>query len=315
LLSGKLILKNITMRNRKLTRRQFMTTMTAGAGTLMLGSMLDVEASGSMTASVDPFQQIILGKTGIKTTLLGMGTGFNGFNRTSAIVRAGTAESVIRLAFDKGIRFFDCADSYGTNPYTANALKGIPRESYTLGTKMWVLPGGVPDNEKGNAAVLVDRFRKELKTDYIDLVQLHCMTSGKWTTEQKQFMDDLENLKAKKIIRGHGVSVHSFEALEAAAESNWVDVIHVRINPFGEAMDKKDPALIAPVIEKLHKAGKGVIGMKLVGGGKFNSDSEKIDASLKYVLNLGTVDLLIIGFEQPEQIDNYVERIRKVRIG
>lgn len=291
-----------------------MTTVTAGAGTLMLGKMIDAFPAVTNQGRVDPFRLVELGRTGIKTTLLGMGTGYNGYNRTSAIVRAGTAESVIRSAYEKGIRFFDCADSYGTNPYTSSALKGIPRENYTLGTKMWILPGGVPDNEKGNAMVLTDRFRKELKTDYIDLIQLHCMTSGKWTSEQKQFMEDLETLKAKKVIRAHGVSVHSFEALEAAAATEWVDVIHVRINPYGEAMDKRDASLIVPVIEKLHKSGKGVIGMKIVGGGKFNNDPVKIDESLKYVLKLGTVDMLIIGFEKQEQIDDYITRMRKISL-
>ncbi len=291
-----------------------MTTVTAGAGTLMLGKMIDAFPSATNQGPVDPFRQVVLGRSGIKTTLLGMGTGYNGYNRTSAIVRAGTAESMIRSAYDKGIRFFDCADSYGTNLYTSSALKGIPRENYTLGTKMWILPGGVPENEKGNAMVLTDRFRKEFKTDYIDLVQLHCMTSGKWTSEQKQFMEDLETLKAKKVIRAHGVSVHSFEALEAAADSEWVDVIHVRINPYGEAMDKKDASLIVPVIEKMHKSGKGVIGMKIVGGGKFNNDPAKIDESLKYVLKLGTVDMLIIGFEKQGQIDDYIARMRKISL-
>jgi predicted aldo/keto reductase-like oxidoreductase len=170
-----------------------------------------------------------------------------------------------------------------------------------------------PDHNKVDALV-IDRFRKELNTDYIDLVQLHCMTSGEWTDQQKRFLDGLENLKAKEVIRAHGVSVHSFEALEAAAASPWVDVIHVRINPFGEAMDKKDPSLIVPVIEKMHKSGKGVIGMKLIGNGKFRNDSEKIDASLKYVLGLGTVDMLIVGFELPEQIDNYIGRMRNIPI-
>jgi len=302
------------MKNRKISRRQFMTTVTAGAGTLMLGKMIDAFPSATNQGPVDPFRQVVLGRSGIKTTLLGMGTGYNGYNRTSAIVRAGTAESMIRSAYDKGIRFFDCADSYGTNLYTSSALKGIPRENYTLGTKMWILPGGVPENEKGNAMVLTDRFRKEFKTDYIDLVQLHCMTSGKWTSEQKQFMEDLETLKAKKVIRAHGVSVHSFEALEAAADSEWVDVIHVRINPYGEAMDKKDASLIVPVIEKMHKSGKGVIGMKIVGGGKFNNDPAKIDESLKYVLKLGTVDMLIIGFEKQGQIDDYIARMRKISL-
>jgi len=122
---------------------------------------------------------------------------------------------------------------------------------------------------------------------------------------------EIENLKVKNIIKAHGVSVHSLEAMEAAASSSWVDVIHVRINPYGEAMDKSDPTLVVPVIEKLHKSGKGVIGMKLIGNGTFREDSEKIDTSLKYVLGLGTVDLITIGFEKPEQIDNYLARIRR----
>jgi len=298
----------------RLSRRQFMTTLTAGAGGVLIGNFRQGLASPAAPLISDPFRQIVLGKTGIKTTFLGLGTGFNGYNRSSAIIRAGNAKQMIRQSYEKGIRFFDCADSYGTNPYTAAALKGIPRENYTLGTKMWILPGGVPDNEKGSAPVLVDRFRRELETDYIDLVQLHCLTSPGWTTEHRQFMDDLENLKAKGIIRAHGVSVHSFEALEAAAESQWVDVIHVRINPFGEAMDKKDPSLVAGVIEKLHRSGKGVIGMKLIGGGNYNKSTEKIDEALKYILSLGTVDMIIIGFENTGQIDDYIARIRKVQL-
>jgi aryl-alcohol dehydrogenase-like predicted oxidoreductase len=125
-------------------------------------------------------------------------------------------------------------------------------------------------------------------------------------------MDILETLKSKKVIRAHGVSIHSLEAMEAAAASPWVDVVHVRVNPYGESMDHKDPALVIPVINKLHKAGKGVIGMKLIGNGKFRDDSEKIDASLKYVLGLGTVNMIIVGFELPEQIDNYVGRVKKL---
>jgi aryl-alcohol dehydrogenase-like predicted oxidoreductase len=98
--------------------------------------------------------------------------------------------------------------------------------------------------------------------------------------------------------------------MEAALASPWVDVIHARINPFGEAMDLKDSQKVAELIGKLHKEGKGVIGMKLIGNGNFSNDSEKINQSLKYVLGLGTVDMIIVGFEKPEQIDNYVERVK-----
>ena len=242
-----------------------------------------------------------------------MGTGFSGYNRSSNITRAGVAESVIRQAYEKGIRFFDCADSYGTHTYTASALKSFPRESYTLGTKIWVSQGGLPEPERPDADVVVDRFRKELNTDYLDLIQIHCMTDARWTDKEKKQMDILENLKAKKIIRAHGVSVHSLEAMEACVGNPWVDIVHVRINPFGEAMDKNDPAQVTPVIEKLHKEGKGIIGMKLIGAGKFKNETEKIDESLKYVLGLGTVDMIIVGFELPEQIDNYIARVQKCR--
>jgi aryl-alcohol dehydrogenase-like predicted oxidoreductase len=302
------------MGKKNFTRRQFMATMTAGAGTLFLVNKINAVPAGVKSRSTDPLGTTTLGKTGIKTTLLGMGTGFSGYNRSSNITRAGVAQSLIKEAYEKGIRYFDCADSYGTHPFAAAALRGIPRENYTIGTKMWVTAGGIPDQDKADAATVVDRFRKELNTDYLDLVQLHCMTAGDWTDQEKKYLDGLEDLKAKKIIRAHGVSVHTFEALEKAAASPWVDVIHVRINPYGESMDRKDPGQIVPLIEKMHKAGKGVIGMKLIGNGKFRNDPEKIEASLKYVLSLGTVDLLIVGFELPEQIDNYMERMKNIQM-
>jgi aryl-alcohol dehydrogenase-like predicted oxidoreductase len=302
------------MGKNKLTRRQFVTTVSAGAGGLIFGNTLLSAPRNSSSLYADPFHIVSLGKSGIKAPLLGMGTGFSGNNRSSNITRAGVAESLVRQAYEKGIRFFDCADSYGTHPFVASALKGIPRENYILSTKIWVGPGGLPEPERPDADIVVDRFRKELNTDYLDMVQIHCMTDAKWTDKQKKQMDILETLKAKKIIRAHGVSVHSLEAMEDAADSQWVDVIHVRVNPYGETMDKSDPAVVIPVIEKLHKSGKGVIGMKLIGNGKFRNQPEKIDASLKYVLGLGTVDMIIVGFELPEQIDNYIERVRKIRL-
>ena len=297
------------MGKKSLSRRQFFAVMSAGAGTVLVTSAASAKPFGKVSYSYDPFQIVTLGNTGIKTTLLGMGTGFSGYNRTSAITRAGTAESMIKYAWDKGIRYFDCADSYGTHPFLLKALKDIPRESYTLGTKIWVSPGGIPEEDHTDADISVDRFRKELNTDYIDIVQIHCMTSAHWTNEQKRQMDLLENLKSKGIIRTHGVSVHSFEALEAAAASSWVDVIHVRINPYGANMDLKEPEKVIQVIEKMHKSGKGIIGMKLIGGGNLRNDPEKIDQSLKYVLGLGTVDMIIIGFEKPEHVDNYISRV------
>ena len=293
----------------KLNRRQFITrTIGAGAGVYILGNPVFPQTQINKTVIKDPLQEITIGRTGIKTTFLGMGTGYSGGNNYSNRTRAKVAEALIRQAYEKGVRFFDCADSYGTHPYVAAALKGIPRENYVIVTKMWA----EQHNQGGiDADVAIDRFRKELNIDYIDIVQIHCMTDPQWTDKQKKQMDILENLKNKNIIKAHGVSVHSLDAMKTAAESSWVDVIHVRINPYGEAMDEKDPALVVPVIEKLHNSGKGVIGMKLAGNSSLNNYSEKIDNSLKYVLGLGSVDLITIGFEKPEQIDDYMARIKR----
>jgi predicted aldo/keto reductase-like oxidoreductase len=298
------------MGRRKLTRRQFVSTVTIGAGTVMIGKVAIATPSAVSGISTGPLQYVSLGKSGLKSTLLGMGTGFSGDTCSSNLTRTGVAESLIKHAYDKGIRFFDCADSYGTHTYTAAALKHVPRESYVLSTKIWVGQGAIQEPDRPDADVVVERFRKELNTDYIDIVQIHCMTDERWTDKQKKQMDILENLKAKNIIRAHGVSIHSLEAMENCIGNPWIDIVHVRVNPYGEAMDNRDPSLVATVIEKLHHEGKGIIGMKLTGAGKDKNDAGKIDASLKYVFGLGTVDMVIVGFEQPGQIDDYLLRLK-----
>ena len=151
------------MRKKNLTRREFVGTLAGGAGLILAGNSLVASPLFITGKSADPFRIVTLGKTGIKTTLLGMGTGFNGGNRSSAITRAGNAELMIRYAFDKGIRFFDCADTYGTHPYLMKALKDIPREKYTLSSKIWMTRGGIPEPERPDANIVVDRFRKELE--------------------------------------------------------------------------------------------------------------------------------------------------------
>lgn len=300
------------MSKKKLTRRQFVSTVTAGAGTVLIGkTVLATDSNASISLS-DNLKPVRLGNSGLRTSILGMGTGFSQYHSPSGINRSEKGDRVIRHAYEKGIRYFDCADSYGTHSNIASALKGLPRESYTLCSKIWVSQGGIPEPDRPDADAAIDRFRIELNTDYIDLIQIHCMTDAHWTDKEKRQMDILEKLKAKGIIRAHGVSVHSLDAMEACSGNSWVDVVHVRINPYGESMDKNDPAHVIPVIEKLHHEGKGIIGMKLTGAGKFKYDDEKIDQSLKYVLGLSTVDMIIVGFEQPDQIDRYIARLNSV---
>lgn len=292
----------------ELNRRTFLGALTLGTAHLMFNNPL-YGVAGRFT-SADPLQRIKLGNSGLKPTLLGVGTGVHAGNRTSFFTRQDASKSIatLRHAYDRGIRMFDCADSYGTHTLMAEAMKGMEREELTLTSKIWTRSGGIPEPERPDANVVVDRFRKELNTDYIDLVQLHCMVDAGWTDAERRQMDILEDLKSKGIIKAHGVSVHSLDAMTTAVADPWVDVLHARINPYGIAMDKPDPAEVVEVIHQMHAKGKGVIGMKLVGNGNLRNESEKMDHALRFVLGLGSVDMMIIGFETSEQIDNYLGR-------
>ncbi|MDZ7604515.1 MAG: aldo/keto reductase [Cyclobacteriaceae bacterium] len=298
------------MKKDQISRRKFISNVSAGSALLLANGVM----AGSLAQQkiVDPFQTVTLGNSGIKTSFIGMGTGVSGGDRKSAIVRAGRekAISMVKYAYDRGVRMFDAADIYGTHDFVAEALRRVPRESYTLTSKIWFRPGGIPEAERPDANVVVDRFRKELRTDYIDIMQIHCMETADWTDEQKKQMDILQGLKEKGIIRSHGVSIHTLDALEACVDSPWVDIVHTRINAFGDTMDNNDPEKVLSVIKRIHDAGKGVIGMKLIGNGNFRNDPEKINTSLKYVLNSGAVDMVIVGFDEHWQIDNYAERVR-----
>lgn len=293
-----------------LSRRKFLGALSLGTAHLLFSNPLYAKAT--LYSSSDPLQSIRLGNSGLNSTLLGVGTGVKAGNRTSFLTKQEASKSIAMLqhAYNRGIRFFDCADSYGTHGFMAEALKSMEREEIILSSKIWTRDGGIPEPERPDADVVVERFRKELNTDYLDLVQIHCMVDSDWTDSMKKQMDILDILKSKGIIRAHGVSVHSLEAMRAALADPWVDVIHVRINPYGIAMDKPDPAEVVEVIQQLHSSGKGVIGMKLVGNGQLRDQSEKIDHSLKFVLGLGCVDMMIIGFETEDQIDNYMSRTK-----
>ena len=299
------------MPHSNLSRRKFISKVTASTGSILLAGTALAKNQRLYTNS-NPFQTVQLGNSGIKTSMIGMGTGYNGGNRSCNMTRAGKEKGVelIQYAYERGIRMFDGADLYGTNSFIADALKTKPREDYVLVCKIWVRPEGIPEPERPDADVVVDRFRKELQTDYIDILQIHCMVDEDWTDQQKKQMDILQDLKEKQIIRSHGVSIHSLTALKKCVTTPWVDVVHTRVNAFGDAMDDKDnPGNVMSVVNQLHKAKKGVIGMKLIGNGNFRNDPEKIEKSLHYVLKSQSVDMMIVGFEEKWQIDNYAQRV------
>lgn len=298
-------------------RREFFTKTGLGLGGLVFTSQFGCAHKPQTTESkprfYDPYERVALGNTGLKFSRFCMGTGVRGGNRQSNHTRMGkeNLEALFNQAYDRGVRWFDLADLYGTHPYLIPALRTMPRDRYGIVTKIWFRPGGLPEKERPNADVVVERFLKELKTDYIDLVLLHCVTSGKWNEELQPQMEILAKLRQRGSIRAHGVSCHSLEALQAAAREPWVQSVHARINPYGDSMDGAVEQVV-PVLREIKAAGKGLVGMKIVGEGKYRNDEQKLDRAAEFVLKLGCVDLLNIGFEKTEEIDDFALRVRKV---
>jgi 1-deoxyxylulose-5-phosphate synthase len=243
---------------------------------------------------------VVLGKTGIKTSRLAMGTGTVGYGHHSNQTALGV-DGLSRLllnGYDNGLRFFDAADSYGSHPHVAEALKHIPRDKVTVLTKSWA-------REAAGMRADLDRFRRELKTDYLDICLMHCLTEADWTEQFHGAMDVLSEAKEKGIIRAHGCSCHSIEALRAAAKSPWVEVDLVRINPIGSHMDA-DPETVTGVVREMKAAGKGIVGMKILGQGDLRN---RQDEAVKYALSLGLLDAFTIGAESKSEQQDLLRRI------
>ena len=292
-----------------LNRRDFLAQATAATAAMSAATLgASPSAKAALVKSNLPktaTSKVILGKTGVEVSLVGMGTGSVGVGQASNQTRLGIAAftKVVRHAIDRGVCLFDVADQYGSHVYLREALKGVDRDKYVIQTKTHAT------NVK-DAKSHIERYRLELGVDYIDIVLLHCMQNANWPAENAGSMDYLMQAKSDKLIRAHGTSCHGMDPLNIAAKHPFVEVDLARINPEGLIMDDKRPDEVASRLEEMHNAGKGVIGMKIFGEGRMK-EGERRDASLKFVLGLGTVNAFIIGFESPAQVDDALERTQK----
>jgi len=284
-------------------RRDFLRKTATGlsAAWLTKPSLASVLAFDTPSRKYTAHDEVTLGHTSIRTSRLAMGTGTIGYAGHSNQTRLGMSP-LTRLLLDgyndNGLRFFDTADSYGSHPYVASAIKQLPRDKVVVMTK----------SDHRDPAIMrsdLDRFRKELGVDYIDILLIHCVTEADWTTRYRGVMDVLSEAKQKGIIRAHGCSCHTIEALRAAAASPWVEVDLVRLNPIGSHMDA-DPDTVIGVVKQMRAQGKGIVGMKILGQGDLrNRQSEAI----RYALSSGVLDAFTIGAESRKEQDDLTQRI------
>jgi 1-deoxyxylulose-5-phosphate synthase len=286
-------------------RREFLHRTACTAGAAWLHSAAFPHRAHALTLKPLPRKfsasdTVTLGKTGIQTSRLAMGTGTVGSGHHSHQTALGI-DGLSRLllnGYDHGLRFFDSADSYGSHPHVAEALKHVPRDKVTVLTKTWA-------RDAASARADIERFRRELGVDYLDICLMHCLTEGDWTDRYKGVMDVLSEAKQKGIIRAHGCSCHSIEALRAATISPWVEVHLVRINPIGSFMDS-DADTVVGVIKEIKAAGKGIVGMKILGQGDLRNRQE---AALNFALRLNLLDAFTIGAESKAEQEDLIRRI------
>ncbi|MGE5110124.1 MAG: aldo/keto reductase [Acidobacteriaceae bacterium] len=283
-----------------MNRREFLAR-TAVAGAAALGARPFAAAMANpLPQRFSATDTVTLGKTGIKTTRLAMGTGTHGFGHRSDQTQLGLKglSDLLLNGYDQGLRFFDAADAYGSHPHVAEALKHLQRGKVTVLTKSW-------SRDPQSIRADLDRFRRELNTDYIDVVLMHCLTESDWTEQFRGAMDVLSEAKQKGIIRAHGCSCHSIGALRAAAKSPWVEVDLARINPIGAHMDA-GPDTVIGVLREMRAAGKGIIGMKILAQGDLRN---RKDEAIKYALSLGVLDAFTIGATSKAEQNDLVRRI------
>jgi 1-deoxyxylulose-5-phosphate synthase len=285
------------------SRRNFLQYSLGAAAASVLPAKLGARALSATPPPTQKFSasdKVTLGGTGIQTSRLAMGTGTVGAGHHSnqTALGIGGLSALLQNGYDNGLHFFDAADSYGSHPHVADALKHVDRSKVTILTKSWA-------REPLEMRADLDRFRRELGTDHLDVVLMHCVTEADWTTRFRPVMDVLSEAKEKGILRAHGCSCHSIEALRAAAKSPWVEIDLARINPIGSHMDA-DPATVVSVLREMKAAGKAVIGMKILGQGDLR---DRQNEAIRYALGLGVLDAFTIGAESIAEQKDLMRRI------
>jgi aryl-alcohol dehydrogenase-like predicted oxidoreductase len=285
------------------SRRDFLKTGLAATALVGAGGL------GLKAASEPATELVTLGKSGVKLTRLGFGTGtFNGWVQRDLGQTGFT--NLVHYAYDRGIRFFETAESYtDMHRMLGIALQGLPRDSYQLLTK-------VTTNHDTNPRQKLDQLRKLANTEYFDVMLLHFQHFATWPEDSLRWQEAISEAQEKKIVLTRGASVHGLPALYQVPRAKWLQVAMIRMNQKGVSMDAEDYATyglgnvpaVVQVVKEVHREGLGVISMKLVGAGKFTNRSDR-QAAMKFAFRHAGVDAVTVGYKNKSEIDEAIENI------
>jgi myo-inositol catabolism protein IolS len=301
------------------SRRQFVRQSAQLAGAAIIGAeiLAPAEAAPAVRTATD---WVALGqKTKVKIPRLGMGTGSINGKVQQDLGQEGF-NKLIAYAYERGVRYIDTADNYKTHEMIREAIKAnkIPRDKIFIQTKLPIRPETTKD-----PMATMDRYRKELGTDYFDSLLIHCATKETWVEDMKFLMDAFDEAQAKGWIKAKGCSCHGLRALRAATKNDWVEVQLARINPQGHHVDQDLQNVHDPVgkydeamkeIKAMHAAGRGIIAMKLCGNGDFIKPEDR-EKAVQHAVKCGFVDAMVIGFKSNAEIDEAIERLNRALSG
>ena len=285
------------------SRRNFLKTGLAAAALAGAGSFPLKAARETAT------DWVTLGKSGIRVTRLAFGTGTVG-GRVQRELGQEQFTRLVRYAYDRGIRFFETAESYGDmHRMLGIALKGIPRDSYRLMSKVTTREGVEPMQK-------IDELRKLANTDYFDVMLLHWQHTSTWPTDSARWEDGILEAQEKHAVIGHGASVHGLPALRQVPANQWLQVAMIRMNHKGKAMDAEDYMTsglgnvgeVVTHVKEARQSGMGVISMKLVGEGAFTAREDR-QAAMRYAFRNAGVDCVTLGYKSPAEIDEAIENL------
>ena len=284
------------------TRREFLKTGLA-AGTLAVSGTLPLSAQrGSAT------DMVTLGRSGVKVTRLAFGTGTMSGRVQRDLGQDGFTR-LVRHAYDRGIRFFETAESYGEmHRMLGVALKGLPRDTYQLMSKVTTRDGVDPQQK-------FDELRRLANTEYFDIMLLHWQHTATWPSDTARWQDAILEIQSRKVVLSHGASVHGLPALRRVPGNKWLEVAMIRMNHTGKSMDAEDYATqglgsvpeVVTHVQQVRKQGLGVISMKLAGEGTFGREDRR--QAMRFAFRQAGVDCVTVGYKSPAEIDEAVENL------
>lgn len=284
------------------SRRDFLKTGLV-AGALASAGSLPLRAE-RQTAT----DWVTLGKSGVKVTRLAFGTGSFG-GQVQRDLGQDQFTRLVRYAHERGIRFFETAESYGEmHKMLGVALKGVPRDSYRLMSKVTTREGVNPQEK-------IDELRKLANTEYFDIMLLHWQHTSTWPTDSSKWQDGILEAQSKQAVVSHGASVHGLPALRQVPGNKWLDVAMIRVNHKGTRMDAEDydtnglgdVGEVVTHVRQVHKEKMGVISMKLVGEGTFKREDRQ--AAMRFAFRNAGVDCVTVGYKNTAEIDEAIENL------